>query len=401
MLKLFYICLLLSFSAFAQEARWSSFGTLGITLSDSDVYGYRNDIGSDNGVFSGDIDYKSHSLIGAQYEVAFTPKLDFVGQVVLRDITDAKFSDYITMGFLRYTPSASWSLKLGRLSPDLFPITEYRNINVAYTWANVPNEIYGMIPFKYLDGGEVSYTQRLHNGTLNIKIFGGVSQSTVAAQINETLEIRNAIGSSFIYDQNDWNLQARYTQAEIGNDGEGALFLSQQINNIPDILWPNKSKLTNDLLVKGKVAEYISLSGQKYWNNWLFNFELAQIDSESESTSQIHAGYISSAYQIDAHTYYGVYAQTRANNYSFDEAIDRNLIPELVFGIEQVMNFYSSNQQTLSIGWRWDISPLITSKLQINRTKIDSNGSTLWLNPTASDTGETINSAMFTLSFAL
>lgn len=381
--------------------RWSSFGTLGITLSDSDVFGYRNDIGSDNGVFSGDIDYKSHSLIGGQYEVAFTPKLDFVGQAVLRDIPDAKLSNYITMGFLRYTPSASWSLKLGRLSPDLFPITEYRNVNVAYTWANVPNEVYGMVPFKYLDGGEVSYTQRLHNGTLNIKIFGGISESVVAGPTNQDLELKNAFGSSFIYDQNDWNLQARYTQAEIGNDGEGALFLTQQINNIPDTLWPNKSKLTNDLLVKGKIAEYLSFSGQKYWNNWIFNFELAQIDSESESTSQIHAGYFSGAYQMNAHTYYGVYAQTKADNYNFDEAIDKNLIPELVYGIEQVMNFYSSNQQTISLGWRWDISPLITSKLQLNLTEVDSRGATLWLNPTGSEADETINSLLFTLSFAL
>lgn len=48
----------------ANDVQWSSFGTLALTLSDSERYGYRRDIRSDNGVYSGDIDLEEFSLIG-------------------------------------------------------------------------------------------------------------------------------------------------------------------------------------------------------------------------------------------------------------------------------------------------------------------------------------------------
>ncbi|MGJ8692661.1 MAG: hypothetical protein ACSHW0_09280 [Thalassotalea sp.] len=391
-----------SFATFANNTQWSSFGTLGITLADSNTFGYRNDISSDNGVYSGDIDFKSNSLLGGQVETSFTKSFDFIGQAVIRDLIDPDPDDYITMAFLRYTPSAKWSIKAGRLTPDLFRITEYRNINVAYTWANVPNEIYGMIPFKYLDGFDVTYSNRLANGTLNLKFFSGESGSVIHASGNsEKAKLKNLYGLSMIYDKNDWNLQARYTRGEIGNNGDSAVFMAQQIENVPDFLWPNKSAFAEQFYLKGRSAEYFSLSGQKHWDNWLLSFELAKVNSDNVVTANLNSGYISAAYQSDNHTYYGVYAQTSADNYDFNEPVDSSYFPELVYGIESVMNFYSSNQNTLSLGWRWDINANVASKLQINTTEIDSRGATLWINPSQNPNGRTVSSLMYTLSFAL
>ena len=399
---LLFLILLVTYPIFAADTHWSSFGTLGITLADSNIYGYRNDISSDNGVFANDVDVKSLSLLGGQVETKLNSSVDFIGQAVLRDMNDADVSDYITMAFLRYTPSAKWAIKAGRLTPGLFRITEYRNINVAYTWANIPNETYGMLPFKYLDGFDVAYSNRFNNGTMNINVFTGNSESTIHANgIDEKIKLENMYGLSMTYDKNHWNMQARYTHAEIGNNGLAASLLAEQILSVPDPLWPDKEAFANQLLLKGTWAEYFSFSGQKYWQNWLLSFELARVVSENTLTATLNSGYVSAAYQMNNHTFYGIYAQTSADNYDFDEPIDTSYFPELITGIERLMNFYSSNQNTFSLGWRWDIKTNVASKLQINISDIDPRGSTLWLNPTRNDNGRTVSSLMYTLSFAL
>ncbi len=404
MLRTFIVTffIIISSAASAEDVQWSSFGTLGITLSDSDNYGYRTDISHEYGVFSGDIDFRALSLLGGQVEKSFNDEFDFVGQVVLRELNDPDMLDYVSMAFLRYKPSAKWSIKVGRLMPDLFMITEYRNINLAYTWANVPNETYGIAPFKFLDGAEIVYTQRVSNGTLNVKVFGGDSEAVATPyKYTEKVKLNNLFGFSLIYDQNDWNLQARYTTATLGNNSSSKA-LTEQINLIPDFLWPNKSNINEQLDIEGETAQYLSLSGQKYWQNWLFSFELARITSESALTAAVDNGYISAAYQVKEHTYYGIFGKTSSDYYQFDEAgVDTSLFPELIAGITETMNFYSSNQQTISLGWRWDINPTIASKLQFNLTDIEEGGATLWLNPKNSKSPESVPSLMYTLSFAL
>lgn len=393
---------ILSPLTWASTVQWSSFGTLGLTLSDSNKYGYRSDISSDNGVFSGDVDLKSLTLIGGQVELAASRKLDFIGQVVLRDLNDAKFSDYVTMAFMRYKPSASWSFRAGRVTSDLFRITEYRDVNVAYTWANVPNEVYGILPFKALDGVDVSYKTKFVDGTINVKVYAGESQSVVFANgINENFGIKDMLGLTITYDELDWNIQVRYTNAKLGNNGKASALLAENIALVPSILWPDKDAFISTLSVENTQADYYSLSGQRDWHHWLFSFELGQISSENDVTATIHSGYLSAAYRQGSHTYYGLLGATSADNYTFDEPADSSFFPELVVNIERFRNFYSSNQTTISLGWRWDLNATLTSKLQINHTQIDQNGATLWVNPNLDNTSSTVTSLMYTLSFAL
>ena len=392
-----------SFFVSAEDIKFSAFGTLGLTMSNSDQYGYRANVGQEKGVFAGEVDLLANSLLGGQVEVTLPSNFDFVGQVVLSDLIDPSPSDYVSMAFLRYAPSAAWTFRAGRLSADLFMITEYRDINVAYSWANVPNEVYGMIPIKAFDGGDFTYSQRLNNGTVSAKLFGGVSEIIVSGgkTSNEFINIDGLLGGALIYDHFDWNIQGRYTTASVGSESQGASSLKPFIAQVPDFIWENKQDIYDDLSIKDHDLHYVSLSGQKYIDNWLLNFELAQISSSSSLVSTLLSGYISAAYQYNDHTFYSVLAKTDSKRYQFHESAQVELIPELVENIEKAMNFYSSNQSTTSIGWRWDITEKITSKFQLNITDIEANGATLWIEKGSSSSSETVVSLMYTLSFAL
>ena len=405
-MKRFAACLalvILPLTVRTEDTMWSAFGTLGIVTSDSNQYGFRNNINRENAVFSGDIDLKQLSLIGGQVEHRISNTVDIVGQAVIRERTNADWHDYISLAFLRYTPSAQWTVRAGRLAPDLFTISDYRDINIAYTWANVPNEVYGMIPYSYFDGADVSYTHRLTNGTLNIKAFGGVSESNISTNnFTQAVDLEDMRGVAITLDKNDWNIQWRFTHALIGNDDASADFFINHIQQIPDVLWPNKQRIFDALALDGQDVHYQSLSGQKYLENWLLSFELTHTYSDSDVIAELTNGYISVAYQKNAHTFYTVVAQTDSDQYEFSEpGVNPQLFPELIAGIENNFNFYSSNQHSISLGWRFDISPTVTSKLQLTHTRIDEGGDTLWINRLDDSPAQAVTTLMYTLSFAL
>ena len=398
------ILLFINSLALATNLSWSSFGTLGLTLSDSDIYGYKHHITSDGGVFSGDIDFNELSLIGGQVEFEISNQFDFVGQAILRDMpSSAQWHDNVSLAFFRYSPSSSVVIRAGRITPDLFALSEYRNINVAYPWATVPNEIYGILPLFNIDGADISYAQRIGDATITAKLFTGKSSADLHTNTSvEPVKLNNIVGGALIYDRNNWNIQARYTQAKLANEGNIASELAGTISTIPDSLWPNKASIYDLLKIKDKSASYLSLSGQWFIHQWQLDAELAQANSSADLFPKINAGYISALYAQNNHSWYAIGSFTSSNNYQFNEqGVTTELFPELIFGIESLMNFYASNQQTLSVGWRWDVTPVISTKLQVNRTYIDEWGATLWSGDFDTTAKETVNSLMLTVSYAL
>jgi hypothetical protein len=382
------------------KLQFSGFATLGAVLSDSDHHGYRKDVSSDEAVYSGEIDFKQHSLLGLQADWSISSKFDAVYQGVLRDLAEPSLDRYTTLAFLRYEVNTNWSVRAGRTAPDLFLLTEYRDVDFSYVWATAPNEIYGIIPYRSIDGVDVTYSQRALGGVFKTKLFTGSSEAEVSSTSTvETIKIEDIIGISLSFDHFDWLVQAKHSQMKIGNEPQSNTFGIDYISKVPDFLWPNSDIFAKSLLMTGKEINYSSLSSQYRWKSWLASAEWSRISSDSDVIPTINSGYTSLSYQINAHQFYGVYAFTNANTYVFDEpGVNEQALAEVIEGTTYLMNFYAANQQTISLGWRWDITNNIASSLQWNFTKIEEAGSILWLNTSVHNEAEEVNTLLLTLS---
>lgn len=399
---------LLVFASYAEanetgndKLQFSGFATLGAVISDSDHHGYRKNVGSDGAVYSGDIDFKQHSLLGLQANWNISPSFDAVYQGVLRDLVDPSFDRYTTLAFLRYEVNTNWSVRLGRTAPDIFLLTEYRDVDFSYVWATAPNEVYGIIPYRSIDGLDVTYQQRGLGGVFKTKLFTGSSEADISSSlVVERIKIEDIIGISLSFDHFDWIVQAKHSQVTIANEPQSNTFVIDIISQVPDFLWPNSEAFSESLLMTGEDVDYSSVSGQYQWKNWLASAELSRIASDSEVIPQIISGYAALSYQLNAHQFYGVYAFTDSNIYIFDEpGVNEVALEELIHGITGLMNFYSANQQTISLGWRWDITSYMASSLQWNYTQIEESGSVLWLNAgDQHNVAEDINTFLLTLS---
>jgi hypothetical protein len=383
------------------KLQFSGFATLGMVTSDSDQYGYRKSVSSDGAVFSGDLDFKQHSLLGFQADWSISPKFDAVYQGVLRDLPESSFDRFTTLAFLRYEIDAHWSVRVGRTAPDIFLLTEYRDVDFSYIWATAPNEVYGIVPYRSIDGIDVTYSGRSLGGLFTAKLFTGSSEGEISDNsILETIKIKNVMGIALSFDNFDWIVHAKHSQVTIDNEPKSNAFLFNSINQVPDFLWPNSNEFAQSLLMTGEDVSYSSISGQYQWQRWLASAEWSQIKSKSAVLPKITSAYAALSYEMNAHQFYSVYAVTDSSTYVFDEpGVNEVVLGELIYGINEAMNFYSPNQKTVSLGWRYDISSNTAASFQWNYTKLDKSGTTLWLsNPAQPKTSENISTFFLTLS---
>jgi hypothetical protein len=398
-------CLLIASYVTANETesdklQISGFATLGALVSDSDHHGYRKSVGSDGAVYSDKIDFKQHSLLGLQADWAISSNLDAVYQGVLRDLPDPSLDRYTTLAFLRYEINMNWNVRVGRTAPDLFLLTEYRDVDFSYAWATVPNEVYGIIPYRSIDGVDVNYSQRALGGIFKAKLFTGSSEADISSSSSvEQIKIENIVGLSLSFDYFNWLVQVNHSEVTIDNEPQSSAVIIEGISQVPDFLWPNSQAFAQSLLMTGEKVHYSSFSGQYQWKNWLASAEVSQINSKSDVIPKIISGYFALSYQVNAHQFYSIYALTDSKNYVFDEpGVNEVVLEELIHGTTDLMNFYAPNQQTISLGWRWDITNYMASSLQWNYTKLDEAGSTLWIDTSDHSEAENINTVLLSLS---
>jgi hypothetical protein len=392
----------------------SGFGTLGLVSTDSKFYGYRRDIAQTDGAFENEFDFNSVSVFGLQLDANINNALDAVYQGVYRDQNDISVDSITSMAFLRFSPNAAWSVRLGRTPIDLFLLSEYRDIGFAYTWAQAPSEVYGLIPYRHLDGLDITYSTQFSDLTLRSKIYTGKSKADIsAADFTQEIKLDNIYGVSLALEAMNWTINARYTEVKVAQNTSLQKSLSQGISQIPDAIWPNSVSFANSISLLNRNIKYVSISGRYDFDSWQLLSEFTHTKSESPIIPKLLAGYVSIIKRYKDHAFYLISAFTDSDNFDISTLnVNTQLLSfvprglDLYHAIDQSMNFYASNQQTQSIGWRWDIRENLAFKMQLDHTKVEAKGGTLWLNKNTTaipnqllTPKETINTLSTNLSF--
>ncbi len=396
------------------DLQFSGFGTLGVVNVNSDVYGYRQDISQEDGSFDGELELSSTSILGLQLDYAASTSFDLVYQAVYRNQNEITLDTVSSLAFIRYSPSPTWSYRLGRTPLDLFLLTEFRDVGFAYTWAHTPTEVYGLVPYRYLDGGDVSFNTNFNQMAFRAKLFMGISESDFSGyKTPEAVKLDDILGLSFSLESFNWSLQTRFSKVKVVDDVQStrdintALYAMTQ--NVPgfDFIWPGAESLISLMTIENAEVKYFSFGGRYETENWDFMGEFSLVRSDREVIPDLQGGYASIIYHTNEHSFYGIYALTNSDNFNIDElGISTgalSMVPggmEVYYAVDAQMNFYASNQTTTSLGWRWNFSDSIALKLQWDHTQVDEKGGTLWQNKSFINTPErSINSIFTNLSF--
>ncbi len=397
-------------SAQVDNLSLSGFGTLGIMSSDSSKYGSRLDISQNDGSFNSEIDYENSTALGLQVDYAHNKNSYFVLQSIYHSQIHLDPDSTTRLAFARFSPTPEWSLRLGRTAIDLFLLTQFRDVGFGYTWAHTPTEIYGLLPFRHLDGADITYHSRLFGVNFDSILYTGNSSTPIAGYNFETeIKLKDVYGASFNLNTYDWSLQWRYSNAILKADRtsyaeliEGLIAISQ----IPD-LWPDSDETIAALESERTGVEYISFSGQYDWGRWSYLAEASTIQPKKDLIPNSTSGYTSIVFHDSNVSYYATYAvsqsdgidtKTRNVNLEMLEGIVGG--PELFAAVNAGLSIYSSNQATVSLGWRWNIASNLALKAQWDNTIIEEKGGTLWLNKnTSTNPSNTVNTLSTNVSF--
>ncbi|MBA5763876.1 hypothetical protein H2O73_16050 [Vibrio sp. 404] len=394
-----------SFSANSLAVDWavSGFGTLGYTYENDNELAYRRDsshvseIGR-NGSFASD------SRLGLQLDASFNRQWSLTTQLLLDDSVEHDIEEIAELAFIRYEPNANWSFRVGRVGVSAYAASDSRYIDYAHLWVRPPQELYSGIAFNTLDGVGASYYSNHPDFNWSVNLEYGQSRQVgelPTSQENYRTKLDDVVSVSFEVDQQSWHWQLSYAQVGSLSVQHGASIeaLQNQLTQLASANVPQVSSdaaaLSQALSVSQVSGHYLQAAVTYFDGDWTLQSELFQIRTGKESVPQGYGGYALVGKAFDKLTPYIIYGQFKSSTSPHSFPANNAWAPLLNAGVLGV-NAVRIDQSTYSLGVRWDISPQVAIKAQLDHVEIDENGYGLWVT-SLSDIGQANDVQLYSL----
>lgn len=113
---------------------------------------------------------KQESRIGVQADYALTSALSATAQVVARG-SDG-INAQLEWAFLNYKISPQWQVQVGRKRLPLYYYSDFQDVGYAYTWARVPQDVYGWELVNY-NGANLAYNGDWGSWSVRSNVYTG------------------------------------------------------------------------------------------------------------------------------------------------------------------------------------------------------------------------------------
>lgn len=395
--------------------RFNGFGTLGLTHTDGPAdWGFRRDISQppNQGGTRGDTD----SRLGLQVNYAATSRLELVAQVLLkRRVSEAPLIDSLEWAFASYQPAAGWTVRLGRVNPDAFLLSDYRNVGFAYLWARPEIGFYGALPLYSIDGADITRVWNLGATRWKAKLFSGegAAYGSSMGQPGSKLIAHNISGLTLSTEWEGLTFRATAVHARLVLQNATALErLSDGLGAVRQLPLPETAAQAAELqrrlsLSPGELT-FAELGIAYEGSEWLASAELSTING-SFAADHGKNGYVSLGRRFGPVTLFGMLAASRSSGSDavapdWGTSLAPVLGPQAAARLQQLgtgaamaVNAQRQTQRSISFGLRWDLQPQLALKLQWDRYRIGANGHLLWANGTPD--AETANVGTAVLDF--
>ena len=353
---------------------FSGFWTLGLATTDSKQFGYRNDMSLNDGLDYHKANFSQISNIGVQLHYKLTDDLDVVGQFIYRKQDENDLGAVTQLAFAKYRVTPKFDIRLGRKAIDVFHYSDVRDVGIAYPWVVLPNEVYGLVPNRYLDGADFIYRNRINKLAFSSKLFWGETKSDFSSSTFDPIDFSPLTGVKLELAQQDWLVSARYTKTTAQNTSVGLGQLNAELPSFSQLI-PDLGTLAKQIDFTQKDIKYKSIYGQYSWEDFELSGEWVHIDSGALPLEEIDNAFVNLSYQNNNHTFYISYALAESDVYKFTEVVvEPELVQQVIFRIEEVVNTFRHNQNTTSLGWRWDVTETTALKIQWQNVNIDPRG---------------------------
>ena len=378
--------------------QFNGFGTVAAVGVDSpDDWGFRRELTQPARRDSG-LRFDTDTRLGLQADWRASAQWEFVGQLVLKPRPPEETNqESVTEAFVAWRPSADWTLRLGRTSPDLFLLADSRNVGFSYPWIRPNVEFYGWVPIRQLDGMDVTRQWSLGDARWRAKLFGGRSTVTFAdsEDFADRARINQFVGGTLAMDSGAWTLKATVARAKTRPFDEAGLQQARaaldQIAMLPVPAVAQQAAVLRDSFPAGTlVTHYSALSAAWDAAPWQLQAEVSRIDGNF-ATSRAWYGYASAARRFgEATTVFAMAGVARSSHAAVPEpdwtaALTPIVGPQLAAGaqlagasVAQSTNGALEDEHSVSLGMRYDLGPQLALKAQVDAVRTARHGGGLW-----------------------
>lgn len=367
---------------------FSGFGTIGAVHNQGQGSAFVRDITEPNGAKNKGLSWEIDSRVGLQANVNATENLEGVAQIISRYNADNNFQPEFTWGFLKFSPNDTVNARVGRVGFDALLAADSRDVGYSYLWVRPPVEYYGQLPLSSIDGVDAVIHTPIGRGVGKIKLYSGIARQSIPNHLNQTvwqgisgasagamLELSGSrvVGGYIDYQDNHWTARLGKADIKVSNevpstlfDGLGLIRGTAAAHPIPSIA-SSLNSLANDLSMLNKDIAFSS-AGLAYENGPLqTQMAYSHFTSESLLFPESFSGYFSVGYRIGKFTPYGVISSVRNKKSGRANELAGKGVDAIVGVANFMLSTGQSEQDTFSLGMRYDFMNNAALKFQIDR----------------------------------
>lgn len=399
------ILLLFGLNANASEpgsdrVRVSGFGTLGVTFAGKENVGYRKEYTHD-AQFGGASIFPD-SVFGLQIDADLFSNLSATVQVVAEKRTKQDFNNIVDWAYLSYQVRPDVVIRGGRMGIDLFMLSEYRNIGFAYLWTHPVTEFYAPVSLSHYDGMDLKYSKSIDQGYFEFKVYGGQTGSDIKVSRGDfSVRMRPLLGANASFETDHWKTRLTFATTNVVSTRNPALNrLLGALDQVPSSVWPQAADLSSLISGENNQAYYYSIGMAYDKNAWLIQSEFAVTDSAWPSVAMTN-GYLSIGRRVGPVTFYtvGAFAKSLDKPERVSPQLADPALNQLQVITQNSMNAVHVDQNTFSLGMRWDLHPKMALKAQWDHTWVRKNGGGLLILKEPLDDNTTLNIFSLNLNF--
>lgn len=375
--------------AFAQDAvRISGFGTGALTWTNTDKAEFARPNQASGA--TKDVTTGVDSNFGVQADYAVNSWLSVTGQGLVRKDAQDDFGAELAWAFAKAKVSDDVSIRVGRMGLPAFMISDYRNVGYANTMLRPPAEVYSQMLFNTVDGADVIWQHSYADTTYTAQFAVGKSKVDIAG--GPSLEGRRVTALNLVAEHGP--LTVRFGRVDgrltLNNSASLATLLNTLNTVAAGYKFPQAAQLAKDIDVRDKKASFTSLGATLDWNDIVVQSEYAKRKTDAyinDTTSWYVMGgyrfgkflpyYSHAKLSIDGSVHNGMPAACPAG---YPAACTPTLAT--LNGIVSNLSYTGvgqAEQQTDSIGLRWDFRSSVALKVQFDRVR-PNKGSGLLIN---------------------
>ena len=347
----------------------------------------------------GRINTRTDTRLGLQANWQPDPRLEGAAQVVLKRLDpEVPAEQFVDWAYAAYRPTPQWTWRLGRTSPDVFLLVDYRNVGFAYPWVRPNPEFYGWLSLDSMDGLDASYAWQADAAWWRMKLAYG--QSRTAQVVSRTgeipfLENKGLFTATVSREDDGLLLKATFARTRSSLTGvPGLQRLNAALTDLQALPVPSvvqeAALLQNNVVFTDRSSQYLALGASYERGPWWLHAEVNRLGGDLVTSNGLRA-YASVAYRVGRLTGFTVWGRALPASAPLPTPTDWGTVLAPLIGeaaaqqtaalgavAADVANRGRTDQRSIGLGVRWDANARMALKLQWDHIKTNPLGSGLW-----------------------